>query len=67
MRLCPPRRDDAPFAVVFIRIDHRDFQTVHEPDGIDANFSVIETMVRLLDGRTPSVLKCVRVENPGNP
>jgi hypothetical protein len=29
VRLRPPRRDDAPFVIVFIRVNHRDFQAVH--------------------------------------
>jgi len=30
VRFRPPRRDDAPFVIVFIRVNHRNFQAVHQ-------------------------------------
>src|SRR5437588_4915625 len=51
MRLCPPRRDDAPFAIVFILVNHSDLQAVHKADRINSNFAIIETIIDPLDSQ----------------
>jgi len=56
VRLRPPRRDDPPFVIVFIRINHRNFQAVHQANRIDSAFTVVETVIDFLD-RWP-------IENP---
>jgi len=45
VRFRPPRRDDAPFVVVFILVNHRNFQAVHQANRIDANFAVVEAVI----------------------
>ncbi len=45
MRLRPPRRDDASFVFVFIRVNHRNFQTVHQANRMDASFAVVEAVI----------------------
>jgi hypothetical protein len=61
MRLRSPCRDDAPLVIIFVRVDHYDFQAVHETNGVDSNLAVVETIVDLLDGRPlenpPSVVE----------
>ena len=51
VRLRPPRRDDAPFVLVFIRVNHRNFQAVHHANRIDPTFTVIETVINLFNRR----------------
>src|SRR5712692_2971817 len=51
MGLRSPRRDDAPLVIVFVRIDHRDFQAVHKANGIDSNLAIVEPIIDFLDGR----------------
>src|SRR5712691_4494819 len=51
VRLRPPRRDDAPLAIVFIGVNHCDFQAVHKADDIDSNLAIVETIIDLLDRR----------------
>jgi hypothetical protein len=46
----PPRRDEVSHVAVPVGIDHRDFQTVDEADGVDSDFAVVETVVHPLDG-----------------
>lgn len=49
VRLRSPRRDDAPRAIVFIGIDHCDFQTGHETDRVDSHFAIVEAIIDPLD------------------
>ena len=51
MRLRPPRRGDAPFLIVFIRINHRNFQAVHQANCIEPTFAVVETVVHFFNSR----------------
>src|SRR5271155_234494 len=51
VRLRPPCRDDAPFVVVFIRVNHRNFQAIHQANCIDSNFAVVETVVDFFNRR----------------
>jgi hypothetical protein len=39
------RRDNAPFFMVSIGVNHRDFKTVHKANGIDPNFALVETLI----------------------
>ena len=45
MRFRPPRRDDAPFVVVFILVNHRNFQAVHQANRMDASLAVVEAVI----------------------
>lgn len=45
MWLRPPRRDDPSFVFVFICVNHRNFQAIHQANRIDANFAVVETVI----------------------
>ena len=56
MRFRSPRLDDAPFVVVFIRVNHRNFQAVHQANRIDSNFAVVETVINFFNRRP--------IENP---
>jgi hypothetical protein len=47
----PPRRDDAPFVIVFIRVNHGDFQAVHQADRINSSFTVVKSVINLLNRR----------------
>jgi hypothetical protein len=49
MRLRPPRRDDAPFVIVFIRVNHRNFQAIYQANRIDSAFAIVEAVINLLD------------------
>ena len=51
MRFRPPRRDDAPFLIVFIRVNHRNLQAVHQANRIDSTLAVVETVVHFLNRR----------------
>src|SRR5579864_7368674 len=42
VRLRPPRRDDAPFLIVFIRVNHRNFQAAHQASRVHSAFAVVE-------------------------
>jgi hypothetical protein len=58
VRFGPPRRDDTPLVLVlvFIRVNHRNFQAIHQANGIDSNFAIVETVINFLDRRP--------IENP---
>ena len=56
MRLRAPGRDDAPFLIVFIRVDHRYFQAVHQANRIDSDLAVIEPVINLFDRRSVKYL-----------
>src|SRR5947199_10838175 len=45
MRLRPPRRDDASLVIVFISVDHRDFQAVHKANRVDSDFTIVEPII----------------------
>jgi len=49
VRLSPPRRDDAPFLIVLIRINHRNFQAVHQAHRIHSTFAIVKTIINLLN------------------
>src|SRR5260370_14138425 len=49
VRLGSPRRDDAPPSIVFIGVDHCDFQAVHKSDRTDSDFAVVEPILNVLD------------------
>jgi hypothetical protein len=51
VRLRPPRRDDAPFLIVFICVHHCDFQTVHQANRIDSGLTVIEPVIDFFNSR----------------
>jgi len=51
VRLRSPRGDDAPFVIASVRIDQRDFQTLHQTDRINASFPVVKTVIDLLNCR----------------
>jgi hypothetical protein len=51
VRFRPPRRDDASFVVVFIRVNHRNFQAVHQANRIDSALAVVETVINPLNRR----------------
>jgi hypothetical protein len=52
VRFRSPRRDDAPFVIVFIRVNHRDFLPVHQATRVDSAVPIVETVIHLLDCRT---------------
>jgi hypothetical protein len=45
VRLRTRRRDDAPLVIFRVGIDHRDFQSVYQPNRVDAVFPVVESIV----------------------
>jgi hypothetical protein len=51
MRFGPSGGDNASFIIVSVGKDYRDFQAVHQADGIHSHFPVVEASVCLLDGR----------------
>jgi hypothetical protein len=54
--LRPPRRDDPSFVFVFICVNHRNFQAIHQANRIDSNFAIVETVINSLHRRS--------IENP---
>jgi hypothetical protein len=52
VRLRAPGRDDAPFVIRFVDIDHRNFQAVYNADGINARLAVVEPVIHFFEGWT---------------
>jgi hypothetical protein len=52
VRLGAPRRDDAPFVIRLVGIDHCDFEAVDQADGIDPSLAVVEAIIHPFEGRT---------------
>lgn len=58
-----PCRDDAPFILFPIRIDHRDDDAVHFADRVDANLAILLAIIEAFDrgtlkNRTASTSRC---------
>ena len=51
----PPRGDEVSLVAVPVGVDHRDFQTVDEADGVNPDFAVVETVVYPFDGRPSKI------------
>jgi hypothetical protein len=59
MAFCPPCRYDSPHALGDVRVDHRDFEASDKPDGVHATFSVLKSIVDLLQCGAVENLDCI--------
>jgi hypothetical protein len=49
MRFRTPRRDDAPFVMISIRVNHCDFEAVHQANRINSTLAVVEPVIGFFD------------------
>jgi hypothetical protein len=60
----PPGGDNASFIIVAVGIDHRDFHTIHQANGIDSNFAIVETVINPSDRSPFENPLCILEGNP---
>jgi hypothetical protein len=52
MGFCLPRGYDASFVIASIGVDHCDFYAVHKANSVNADFTIVETIINTFDGQS---------------